>query len=50
MEGTIVSWSDTTIVAEFRSPPNQVTVNSVFGTAQTKVFGSRNGRGKGRRP
>jgi len=50
MEATIVSWSDTTIVAEFRSPPNQVTVNSVFGTAQTKVFGSRNGRDRGRRP
>jgi len=48
MEATIVSWSDTTIVAEFHSPPNKVTVNSVFGTAHTKVL--RSNRGRGRRP
>jgi hypothetical protein len=46
MEATIVSWSDTTIVAEFRSPPNQVTVNSVFGTAQSGVVRGRSGRSR----
>ena len=46
MEATIISWSDTTIVAEFRSPPSQVTVNSVFGTAHRRVLRSNNGRGR----
>jgi hypothetical protein len=46
MEATIVSWSDTTIVAEFRSPPSKVTVNSVFGTAHSKVLRGSNGRGR----
>jgi len=38
VEGTIVSWSDTKIEADFGSKrPNQVTVNSVFGSDTAKV-------------
>ena len=39
MKGAIVSWSDTTIVAEFDSIPSEVTVNSVFGTGTSEVRG-----------
>ncbi len=39
VKGTVVSWSDTTIVAEFASGPNEVTVNSVFGTDTSEVGG-----------
>ncbi len=38
VEGTILSWSDTAIEADFGSKrPNQVTVNSVFGSATAVV-------------
>jgi len=38
VEGTIVSWSDTEIEADFGSKrPDQVTVNSVFGSETAKV-------------
>ncbi len=38
VDGTIVSWSDTVIEADFGSKrPNQVTVNSVFGSATAVV-------------
>ena len=38
VEGTIVSWSDTEIEADFGSKrPNQVTVNSVFGSDTAEV-------------
>ncbi|MFV1966017.1 MAG: hypothetical protein ACC628_11375, partial [Pirellulaceae bacterium] len=36
-EATIVSWSDTTIVADFSSRPNQVIVNSVYDAATSEV-------------
>jgi hypothetical protein len=36
-EAGIISWSDTKIEAEFRSRPKEVTVNSVFGSATSKV-------------
>jgi hypothetical protein len=39
VKGAIVSWSDTTIVAEFQSRPTEVTVTSVFGTATSEVRG-----------
>ncbi len=39
VKGTIISWSDTTIVAEFDSGPNEVTVQSVFGTDTSEVGG-----------
>jgi hypothetical protein len=35
--GRIISWSDTQIVADFGTLPQQVTVNSVFGTAKATV-------------
>jgi hypothetical protein len=37
VEGTIESWSNTTIVAQFDSAPNEVTVTSVFGTVTSEV-------------
>ena len=37
VEASIVSWSDTTIEAEFGSRPIEVTVNSVFGSAASEV-------------
>lgn len=37
---TIVSWNDTTIVAELGSSPEEVTVSSVFGSATAEVSGS----------
>ena len=37
VEAAIVSWSDTTIEADFGSIPNEVTVNSVFGSAAAEV-------------
>jgi chitodextrinase len=37
VEATILSWSDTKIEAEFGFRPKEVTVNSVFGTATSKV-------------
>ena len=37
MEGTIISWSDTRIVARFREVPQTVTVYSVFGKATGRV-------------
>jgi hypothetical protein len=37
VEATIVSWSDTTIEADFGSRPDEVTVNSVFGSAASEV-------------
>jgi hypothetical protein len=37
VEAAIVSWSDTTIEAEFGSRPIEVTVNSVFGSAASEV-------------
>jgi len=37
VEATIVSWSDTVIKADFGSSPQEVTVNSVFGTDTWKV-------------
>jgi hypothetical protein len=37
VEGKIVSWSDTKIVADFGVLPSQVTVNSVFGSARSVV-------------
>ncbi|MFV1964643.1 MAG: cytochrome c3 family protein [Pirellulaceae bacterium] len=43
VEATIVSWSDTTIVADFSSSPSEVTVNSVFGTAASAVGGGSGG-------
>jgi hypothetical protein len=42
VEGTIVVWSDTRIVAEFASSPSEVTVNSVYGTDTSEVAGSGN--------
>jgi hypothetical protein len=36
-DGRILSWSDTRIVASFRSVPGEVTINSVFGQATAKV-------------
>jgi hypothetical protein len=44
LEAEIVSWSDTKIEADFGSKrPNQVTVNSVFGSA-TEIVQQRTGR------
>ena len=38
VEGTIISWSDTKIEADFASQrPDQVTVDSVFGSATAAV-------------
>jgi hypothetical protein len=37
VEGRIVSWSDTKIVADFGTLPVQVTVKSVFGSATSQV-------------
>jgi len=37
VEGKIVSWTDTKIVADFGMLPQNVTVNSVFGTAKATV-------------
>jgi hypothetical protein len=37
VEGAIVSWSDTSIEADFDSRPSDVTVNSVFGSAASEV-------------
>jgi hypothetical protein len=37
VEGAIVSWSDTKIEAEFKKRPKEITVNSVFGSATSKV-------------
>lgn len=39
VNGAIVSWSDTTIVAEFDASPSEVTVDSVFGTVTSRVLG-----------
>jgi hypothetical protein len=49
VEAAIVSWSDTTIEADFgaRTVPDDVTVNSVFGSDTSRV--SRGGRGTGKR-
>ena len=45
VEADIVSWSDTTIEADFgRLRPNQVTVSSVFGSATSEVTRKRTGR------
>jgi hypothetical protein len=48
VEATVVSWSDTTIEAEFSSRPKAITVNSVFGSATADV--GRGGKGKGKKP
>jgi hypothetical protein len=40
--GTIVSWNDGKIVANFASLPNTVTVNSVFGKAAAQVAAASN--------
>jgi hypothetical protein len=50
VEATVVSWSDTEIVADFGTSPDDVTVNSVFGSATSEVGkpGKRNGKGRGR--
>jgi hypothetical protein len=37
VQGKVVSWSDTKIVVNFGTLPRQVTVNSVFGTANASV-------------
>lgn len=37
VEGKVVSWTDTKIVADFGAIPQNVTVNSVFGTARGAV-------------
>ena len=37
VEATIISWSDTEIVARFRTIPRTVTVHSVFGSATSRV-------------
>jgi len=37
LEATIISWTDSTIVAQFREVPQTVTVNSVFGQATSRV-------------
>jgi hypothetical protein len=37
VEGEIVSWSDTTIVVDFAGRPKEVTVSSVYGTAEAEV-------------
>jgi hypothetical protein len=49
VEAAIVSWSDTTIEVDFgaRTVPDDVTVNSVFGSDTSQV--SRGGRGAGKR-
>ena len=39
VEGPIVSWSDTTIVAAFAAVPPEVTVQSVFGKVTSEVAG-----------
>jgi hypothetical protein len=41
VEGKIVSWSDTEIVANFGAVPKEVTVNSVFGKATAKAAASK---------
>lgn len=38
-EATIVSWSDTTIVADFASTPSEITVTSLYGSATAEVGG-----------
>jgi hypothetical protein len=43
VEAEIVSWSDTKIEVDFASRPDEVTVNSVFGSATSEVK-SRTGR------
>ncbi|MHB8971573.1 MAG: hypothetical protein ACYC3X_18405 [Pirellulaceae bacterium] len=40
IQGTIISWSDTKIVARFREVPQTVSVRSVFGNAAVRI-GSR---------
>ncbi len=49
VEAAIVSWSDTTIEADFgaRTVPDDVTVNSVFGSDTSKI--NRGGRGSGKK-
>ncbi|MHB9067228.1 MAG: hypothetical protein ACYC4B_25880 [Pirellulaceae bacterium] len=37
VQGTIISWSDTKIVARFREVPQTVSVRSVFGNATSRV-------------
>jgi hypothetical protein len=37
VRGTIVSWTDDKIVADFTAVPERVTVNSIFGRARAKV-------------
>jgi len=50
VEAAIVSWSDTTIEADFGgASPNEVTVNSVFGSStfgvvSKGIMGERGGR------
>jgi len=39
LEATIVSWNDTTIVAQFDSSPSEITVNSIFGSVATGIGG-----------
>jgi len=47
VEAAIVSWSDTTIEADFGgASPNEVTVNSVFGSATYVVSKTKNREGR----
>ncbi len=39
VEGAVVSWSDTKIVADFDTRPRRITVDSVYGTATSMVVG-----------
>jgi hypothetical protein len=50
VEATILSWEETTIVAQFDSQPKDVTVTSVFGEAAAEVSkgGGSNGKGGGK--
>jgi hypothetical protein len=48
VEAEIVSWSDTSIEADFgNARPNEVTVNSVFGNAKA-VVQQKTGRRRGK--
>jgi hypothetical protein len=44
VEATIISWSESTIVAHFREVPQTVTVYSVFGHAAARVSSNGGGR------
>jgi hypothetical protein len=49
LEATVVSWSDTKIEVVFASSPDDVTVNSIFGSATSEVAASPTMGGRAKR-